>query len=140
MLFRGPRIDSFAFGGGVSKNRGLWAGQAVQTPVEGRGSGYMPGLLESKVITPAMASSASGKHRISWGWPDGSMRQHRGRGGCGRGFPESSNTLTVEGILGSSVQFRHSVVSLRPHGLQHARLPCPSPTPGTYSNACPSSR
>ena len=30
--------------------------------------------------------------------------------------------------------------SLRPHGLQHARLPCPSPTPGAYSNSCPSSR
>ena len=24
------------------------------------------------------------------------------------------------------------------HGLQHARLPCPSPTPGAYSNSCPS--
>ena len=30
--------------------------------------------------------------------------------------------------------------SLRPHGLQHARLPCPSPTPRTYSNSCPSSQ
>ena len=30
--------------------------------------------------------------------------------------------------------------SLRPHGLQHARLPCSSPTPGVYSNPCPSSR
>ena len=30
--------------------------------------------------------------------------------------------------------------SLWPHGLQHSRLPCPSPTPGTYSNSCPSSR
>ena len=30
--------------------------------------------------------------------------------------------------------------SLRPHGLQHARLPCPSLTPGAYSNSCPSSR
>ena len=29
--------------------------------------------------------------------------------------------------------------SLRPHGLQHARLPCPSPTPRVYSNSCPSS-
>ena len=28
--------------------------------------------------------------------------------------------------------------SLRPHGLQHTRSPCPSPTPGTYSNSCPS--
>ena len=39
----------------------------------------------------------------------------------------------------NSVQFSWSVVSnsLQPHGLQHARLPCPSPTPGAYSNSCP---
>ena len=38
-------------------------------------------------------------------------------------------------------QFSHSVMSnsLRPHGLQHARLPCPSPTPRACSNSCPSS-
>ena len=38
-----------------------------------------------------------------------------------------------------SVQFSLSVVSdsLRPHGLQHARPPYPSPAPGTYSNSCP---
>ena len=30
--------------------------------------------------------------------------------------------------------------SLWPHESQHARLPCPSPTPGVYSNSCPSSR
>ena len=30
--------------------------------------------------------------------------------------------------------------SLQPHGLQHARLPCPSPTPGACLNSCPSSR
>ena len=29
--------------------------------------------------------------------------------------------------------------SLQPHGLQHARPPCPSPTPGACSNSCPSS-
>ena len=42
----------------------------------------------------------------------------------------------------SSVQFSHSVVckSLWPHGLQHTRLPCPSPTPGGCSNSCPLSR
>ena len=41
----------------------------------------------------------------------------------------------------SSIQCR-SVASdsLWPHGLQHARLPCPSPTPGACSNLCPSSR
>ena len=42
----------------------------------------------------------------------------------------------------SSVQFSHSVVSdsLRPHELQHARPPCPSPTPGVYPNPCPLSQ
>ena len=30
--------------------------------------------------------------------------------------------------------------SLWPRGLQHARLPCPSPSPGVYSNSCPLSR
>ena len=30
--------------------------------------------------------------------------------------------------------------SLRPHGLQHTRLPCPSPTPGAYLNSCALSR
>ena len=44
------------------------------------------------------------------------------------------------GLQFSSVQFSHSVMSnsLPPHGLQHARLPCPSPTPGACSNSCPS--
>ena len=41
-----------------------------------------------------------------------------------------------------SVQFSCSAVSnfLRPHGLLHARLPCPSPTLGACSNSCPSSQ
>ena len=38
-----------------------------------------------------------------------------------------------------SVQFSHTVGSdiLWPHGLQHSRSPCPSSTPGVYSNSCP---
>ena len=38
-----------------------------------------------------------------------------------------------------SFKFSHSVLSdsLWPHGLQHARLPCPSPTPEACSNSCP---
>ena len=48
----------------------------------------------------------------------------------------------VEMWFTASVQFSHSVLSnsLRPHELQHARLPCPSPTPGVYSNSCPLSQ
>ena len=42
----------------------------------------------------------------------------------------------------ASVQFSHSVMSdsLQPHGLQHNRPPCPSPTPGVYPGSCPLSR
>ena len=41
----------------------------------------------------------------------------------------------------SSVQFNRLAASdsLRPHGRQHTRLPCPSPTPRACSNSCPSS-
>ena len=48
----------------------------------------------------------------------------------------------INNVVLVSVQFSHSVVSdcLWPHGLQHARPPCLSPTPGVYSNSCPSSR
>ena len=43
-------------------------------------------------------------------------------------------------FLSYSVQFSRSVMSdsLQPEGLQHDRPPCPSPTPGAYSNSCPS--
>ena len=44
-------------------------------------------------------------------------------------------------LIFSSVQFSHSFMSdsLQPHDSQHARPPCPSPTPGVYSNSCASS-
>ena len=43
---------------------------------------------------------------------------------------------------GNSVQFSWTVVpdSSHPHEMQHSRLPCSSPTPGTYLNSCPSPR
>ena len=58
-------------------------------------------------------------------------------------FPLSvfSKSSLVDNIFGkiSSVQFSRSVVSdsLRPHGLQHAKPPCPSSTPRVYSNLRP---
>ena len=50
--------------------------------------------------------------------------------------------LTTVILSFSSVRFSRSVVSdsLWPHGLQHVRPPCPSPTPGVYSNSCPLSQ
>ena len=60
---------------------------------------------------------------IILGWPKGSFGKHWMN-------------------LFSSVQFSCSVMSgsFRPHRLQHARLPCPSPTPGVTSNSCPLSQ
>ena len=45
-------------------------------------------------------------------------------------------------VLTEVLQFSHPVMSssLRSHGLQHARLPCPSPSPGAHSNSCSLSR
>ena len=49
--------------------------------------------------------------------------------------------FNVSGVISlfSSVQFSCSVMSnsLRPHEMQHARPPCPSPTPGVHQNPCP---
>ena len=54
------------------------------------------------------------------------------------------NPTTIENNswLLCSVQFSRSVVSdsLQPHESQHARPPCPSPTPGVHSDSCPSSQ
>ena len=64
-----------------------------------------------------------------------------------RVFPDEISVWSVDhkvpclpGV--DSVQFSCSVISdsLRPHELQHARLPCPLPTPRAYSNSCLSSQ
>ena len=57
--------------------------------------------------------------------------------------PSCQLWLSPEGwVTVSSWSFRHSVVSvsLRPCGLQHARPPCPSPSPGACSSSCPLSQ
>ena len=53
---------------------------------------------------------------------------------------ETGDSIAIN--LLSSVQFSRSVVSnsLWPHELQHARPPCPSPTPRVHPNPCPSNR
>ena len=56
------------------------------------------------------------------------------------GLPLPKSQPLVPSI--NPVQFRHSVMpnSLQPHEPQHARPPCPSPTPRVYPNSCPLSR
>ena len=56
------------------------------------------------------------------------------------GVRQSESVIHISTLF--SVQFSCSIMSdsLWPHGLQHTKLPCPSTTPGTYSNSCPLSR
>ena len=55
---------------------------------------------------------------------------------------DKKEILTFATTAWTSVHFIHSVLSdfLQSHELQHARLPCPSPTPRGCSNSCPLSR
>ena len=56
---------------------------------------------------------------------------------------ENRNRFLNMLFLRFSVQFSsvaQSYLTLQPHGLQHARPPCPSPTPRIYPNLCPLSR
>ena len=56
-------------------------------------------------------------------------------------YHNASVKVQLAGFLQSILSVQSSVVSdsLWPHGLQHTRLPCSSPTPGACSNSCPSS-
>ena len=83
-----------------------------------------------------------------WGFPGGSdypaQPAHSDREGAWRP-KKGSNLVEVPRCLGGRArisQFSRSVVSDSswPLGLQHTRLPCPSPTPRAYSNSCPLSR
>ena len=72
---------------------------------------------------------------IYWAWPI----RTRPSFPLSQSLPSGSFHKPLILIHQRAVQFSHSVVShsLWPHGLQHARPPCLSPTPGVYSNSCP---
>ena len=61
-----------------------------------------------------------------------------------KGWNIISFFIYLSKAIQQSVQFSSVVPlcldSLRPHESQHARPPCPSPTPRVYSDSCPSSR
>ena len=80
----------------------------------------MPANLENSAV-------ATGLEKVSF---HSNLKQRQ----CQRMFK-----LLHNGTQFSSVQFIRSVMSdsPQPQGLQHSRPPCPSPTPGVYSNSCP---
>ena len=114
-------------------------------PREGNGNPLQYCCLESPMDRGAWWATAHGVTRVRYNLvtkspPGGSVVRIPGFHCCvlhsipgwGPEIPQAA----------SSVQFSRSVVSdsLRPRGLQHARPPCPSPTPGVYSDSCPLSQ
>ena len=99
-----------------------WSGYPFPSPGDLPG----PGIKPKSLALPAdfLSSEPSGKHFFSIL-------------GC-----STFNVVERYKPPLSSVQFSHSVVSdsLRPHESQHARPPCPSPTPGVHSDSHPSSQ
>ena len=89
-------------------------------------------LLRESIPRQIDKKSRFPKERRVWGSQSGDRGLEFSRRRKGQTFLYSSTFL----------QFSHSVVSdsLRPHESQHTTPPCPSPTPGVYSNSCPSSR
>ena len=85
-------------------------------PIDGSPPGSpVPGILQARTLEWVAISFSNGN---------------------GYWLPYASSSFTPHQF--SSVQFGRSVVSdsLRPHGLQYARPPCPSPTPGVYPKSC----
>ena len=76
--------------------------------------------------------------KMNWTWPH-PPEQDLVYSTASPSHQEASTRLISSSIRGqfSSVQFNFSVMSnsLQFHGLEYARLPCPSPTPGVYSNS-----
>ena len=95
---------------------------------------YMPRVLLEKMIQPGRLEP------LSVTGPQGQLGFQCYQITCSSTVNDGSrDAYTVHGIIfKSSVQFSHSVMSdsLRPHEPQHARPPCPSPTPGVHSNPC----
>ena len=113
-------------------------GSSVQGDTPGKNTGVgchalLQGILPTQGLNPGLQHCRQILHCLSH-----------------KGSPKSFNghlfkikvKLNCRCILSSwkfsSVQFNLSVIcdSPRPHGLQHTRLPCPSPNPGVYSNSC----
>ena len=99
--------------------------------------------MENPLQYSCLRESRGQRSLVGYVWSMGSQRvPHCWSDLTGTHNPMIS-VLVQKGRLDTgSIQFSCSVVSdsLRPHGLQHTRLPCPSPTPGAYSDSCALSR
>ena len=122
-------VNDLPANAGDARNLGL-APDSPRSPREGHGNTLQHSRLENLMDRAAWWAAV---HEITKNRTRRSMNQ------CGILVPRPGVQPMSPAL---KVQFSRSVMSnsLRPHGLQHARPPCPSPTPGACSNSCPSSQ
>ena len=104
--------------------------------------GLNPGLLHCRQILYQLSHKGNPRilEWVAYPFSRGSSQpKNQTKVSWGRFF---TNWAIREVLHGTSVQFSCSVMcySLQPHGVQHTRPPCPSPTPGIYPNSCPLSQ
>ena len=104
--------------------------------------GFLHSIVKDfKTWTPVHEPFSKSLHCCSWCSLTDRREEHGAQNKYGRVQHKNTHTrrqCSWEPIIViSSVQFLNVSDSLWPHGLQHARPPCPSPTPRVYSNSCP---
>ena len=115
---------------------GSWLKNLPASAGDPRGTGLIPGLGRSLGVgngTPLQYSCLGhpmNRREEPGGLQSMGLQSHRHDWAT-----ESTHALQLSDHFSRSVM----AYSLRPHGLQHIRLPCPSPAPRTCSNSCPSS-
>ena len=124
---------------GLCNNPEGWDGEGGEREVQ---DGRIIGILIADSVTPP----DSGPH---WVQLKGSPAKHGGKIDCWnqpsfpqlefRGVSMRKHSLPMP-LYPQFSSVAQSCLTLQPHGLQHARLPCPSPTPGAYSNSHPLSQ
>ena len=99
------------------------------SPEEGNGYPLQYSCLENSMDRGVWWATVYGAQRVGHDWvPNIHTHTH-----------VNYTSIKMEKIQLSSVQLFSWSDSLRPHGLQHTRLPCQSSTPRACSNSCPSS-
>ena len=121
-----------------------WATPGSRRPMECHGTVWAPGgaTHTGHNVSGVLLGLAKRKGRVANG--RGKLPLTLGIYLCQRNFPYcqalwARHWSKCRRPVFSVQSLSHIPDSLWPHGLQHARLPCPSPTPGACSNSCPSS-
>ena len=120
-----------------------WSPQArSQCPASWSSGSYSPTLSHGEQGSSQSLSSFAPGHGSSSKMPCMGLKEILTHPSSPQHYSQLLKGETTQVSDHSSAQLSPSVASdpLQPHGLQHARPPCPSPTPRAHSDSCPSSQ